>query len=325
MERDAENNAGVIYHYSSELLQLLIETIPLLCKSKKDVAVFFRGAGVTGPVLTALATRIRDDPNNISKYEIARTMLVALNEKGEMFLRERREIIRRVTQWEDFSTSWPDDQLKARGLVAQIRQIVEVKDAFTRMYQEREAEKSLRLAEERVRREAVQKRRDELNTIQKDLSTLFTQPNPQKRGKALEAILNRLFKVSEILVREAFTVVGSEGEGIIEQIDGLVDIDGQLYLVEMKWWNQPIGQEISQHIVRVYNHPEARGIFISASGYTGPAVTLCKEVLHQGKIMVLCELREIIFLLEQGQDIKDFLQKKINAAIVHKDPYYVWL
>jgi hypothetical protein len=325
MERDAENNTGVVYHYSPELLQLLIDTIPLLCKSKKDVAVFFRGAGVTSPILTELAARIRNDPNNISKYEIARTILVALNEKGEVFLRERREIVRRVTQWEDFSTSWPDDQLKARGLVAQIRQLVEVKDAFTRMNQEREVERSLRLAEERTKQEGIQKRRDELTAIKKELSTLFTQSNPQKRGKTLETVLNRLFEVSGILVREAFTVVGSEGEGIVEQIDGLVDIDGRLYLVEMKWWNQAIGQEISQHIVRLYSRPEAHGIYISASGYTAPAVTVCKEALHQGKMMVLCELREIVLLLEHDQDIKDFLQKKINAAIVHKNPYYVWL
>jgi len=123
MERNTNNNVGIVYHYSPELLQLLIDTIPRLCKSKKDVAVFFKGAGVDGPVLTTLAARIRNEPN-ISKYEIAQTMLVALNEQGEASLRERREILKRVTQWEDFSTSWPDDQLKARGLVAQIGSIL---------------------------------------------------------------------------------------------------------------------------------------------------------------------------------------------------------
>jgi len=35
---------------------------------------------------------------------------------------------------------------------------------------------------------------------------------------------------------------GDEGQGIIEQIDGAVEIDGVLYLVEMKWWDKPIGR-----------------------------------------------------------------------------------
>lgn len=33
------------YHYPPELLSLLVDTIPLLCRSKNDVVVFFRGAG----------------------------------------------------------------------------------------------------------------------------------------------------------------------------------------------------------------------------------------------------------------------------------------
>ncbi len=40
-----------VYHYSPELLQLLVDTIEVLCRSKRDVILFFRGAGVHGQVI----------------------------------------------------------------------------------------------------------------------------------------------------------------------------------------------------------------------------------------------------------------------------------
>ena len=33
------------YHYPPELFELLVQTIPLLVKGKKDVLTFFKGAG----------------------------------------------------------------------------------------------------------------------------------------------------------------------------------------------------------------------------------------------------------------------------------------
>ena len=55
---------------------------------------------------------------------MVRTTLTRLNERGEAALRERREILKRVTEFEDFSTCWPNDQLKAKGLVAEIRRVI---------------------------------------------------------------------------------------------------------------------------------------------------------------------------------------------------------
>src|SRR6266568_5205088 len=141
----------IVYHYPPELLSLLVDTIPLLSRAKKDVVLFFRGAGIDAAILSDLSKRVRDDPQGINKYEIARAVLTRLNEKGERALGERREVLRRVLEFEDFSTCWPQDQLKAKGLVAEIRRVVDVKDSFTRMDRERENERQQRLAEQRAR------------------------------------------------------------------------------------------------------------------------------------------------------------------------------
>ena len=45
----------IIFHYPPELTQLLIQTIPLLCPSKPDVLLFFKGAGVPESVFSDIA------------------------------------------------------------------------------------------------------------------------------------------------------------------------------------------------------------------------------------------------------------------------------
>ena len=214
----------IVFQYPPELMNLLIDAIPRICPSKKDVLLFFRGAGVNPTLTKDLAVQLKMDKTSINKYEIARTVLTRLNEKGEATLRERREILKRITEFEDFSTCWPKDQLEAKGLVAEIRRVINVKDSFTRMNQEREAEQKKRLAEQHAKMEEAQGRRMKLAAVRRDLYALFSEHNSQKRGKGLEDILNRLFEASGILVREAFTLTGSQGEGIVEQIDGVVEI-----------------------------------------------------------------------------------------------------
>lgn len=151
---------NIVYHYPPELLNLLVDTIPLLCRSKKDTLLFLKGAGVGTDTISDLEKRVAFDTNNINKYEIVRTSLSRLNDKGEGTLRERREILKRVCEFESFSNCWPNDQLKAKGLVAEISRVINVKDSFTRMKQEREKEKNQSRLEHERKIKEIQKRRN---------------------------------------------------------------------------------------------------------------------------------------------------------------------
>jgi hypothetical protein len=141
------------------------------------------------------------------------------------------------------------------------------------MHHEFERERQARIEDrERIARERDQAERKR-ESIKRDLFALFAESDPHRRGKALEPVLNALFETYGMHVRSAFTLRGGDGEGSVEQIDGVVQIDGDLYLVEMKWWGMPVGKpEIAQHLVRVYQRSEARAIIISESGFTEPAV-----------------------------------------------------
>lgn len=310
----------IVFQYPPELMSLLIDTIPLLCRSKKDVLLFFKGAGVGDGFTQDVRSRLAKDPDSLNKFEIARTVLSRLNERGEAGLRERREVLKRVTEFEEFSTCWPSDQLKAKGLVAEIRKVIDVKDSFTRMSLEREAEARQRKEAADAKLKAVLQKRQELKSLQDELFSLFSMTDPWARGKKLESILNLLFKVSEILVRESFTLKGDESQGIVEQIDGVVEIDGHLYLVEIKWWDEKLGPgDVAQHQVRVFTRGQARGIFIASAGYTDAAVQICKEGLQKAPF-VLCELEELVRALEADMALAELFRKKIQAVIIEKQP-----
>jgi hypothetical protein len=129
------------FHYPPEVFNLLVDTIPLLCRSKKDVVTFFQGAGVAQEDLAEVAQAIRTDRQAINKYEIVRNVLTKVNARGDSGLRSRREIIKRVTEFDNFDSCWDSDRLKAKGLVSELGKTVNVKDSFTRMKQERDAER----------------------------------------------------------------------------------------------------------------------------------------------------------------------------------------
>ncbi|MCA7969183.1 hypothetical protein LGM42_04665 [Burkholderia sp. AU39826] len=201
--------ADITFHYPPELFSLLVDVIPLLNRSKPDVLTFFRGAGVSNDMTSDIAARLKAAPKDINKYEMARAVLERLNTKGEAVLRERREVLRRVVEFSNFDACWAGDQLKAKGLVASIREVVNQKDAVTRMNNAREEERRARLAE--AQRTAAEKRArtEKIEAAKQELYALFGMlTTAQDRGRKLEAAMNNLFQAYGVLVRKAFRLVG---------------------------------------------------------------------------------------------------------------------
>jgi len=162
--------------------------------------------------------------------------------------------------------------------------------------------------------------------LKQELFSLFSMENePRKRGKQLEKVLNKLFRVYGVLVKEDFRRSPPDCNGVIEQIDGVIEFDGNIYIVEMKWVKEPVGvDKIAPHLVRLFNRANARAIFITSSSYTKPAIDECREVLSQ-KTIVLCALQEIVLLLEKQEDLVHLLRKKVRAAAIDKEPFVEFL
>lgn len=313
------------YQYPPELFALLVDTIPLLCRSKRDVLLFFRGAGMTPTAMFEVEDVVRSDKDALNKFEIARRLLTILNEAGDPALATRRELLRRVVQFEDFTRCWESDVMKAKGLVAEIQRVVNVKDSFTRMSQaraeEQAAAKALREAQRRAEVEAAKVRKAAIAEAKGKLFALFGDGDAHRRGKQLEGVLNDLFRAYGVLVAEDFRRKGGGTSGVVEQIDGVVEIDNDLYLVEMKWWGVDLGPgDISPHITRLMMRNSVSGIFISASNFTPAALETCRDFL-QHRVLVLCTLREIVALLEREGDLPDFIRTKVRAAKLERTPF----
>jgi hypothetical protein len=310
------------FHYPPDIFDLLVNTIPLLSKGKKGVILFLRGAGVTQEDLAEVSRIVNTNPDDINKFEIVRQVLTKVNARGDSGLRPRREIIKRVSEFESFESCWPADQYKAKGLVASVREAVNAKDSFTRMKQERDAEREQEMTRQRAEQTAASEKRVKIANIGSRLSALFGMDDqPQARGRLLEIVLNDLFRVYGIQVREDFRRKAPDTGVVVEQIDGVIELDGALYLVEMKWLNNPVGMsEFSPHLSRVFMRANVHGIFIATNGYTESVITECTSALNL-KTVFLCSLQEFVMLLQRQEDLVRLLKRKFRAAVIDKNPY----
>ena len=145
---------------------------------------------------------------------------------------------------------------------------------------EREKERRQRAEENSKKMKILQEKKEKLSQIKNDFYALFAMEDRNQRGLLLEKVLNSYFMYCEILVKENFRLTGDEGAGILEQIDGIVELDGQVFLVEMKWRSDPIGRnDIYTHLGRIYHRTNAHGIYISAAGYSSSAIEATLEAL----------------------------------------------
>jgi hypothetical protein len=308
------------YPFPAPLVSLLIETIPLLCRTKYDTLMFFRAAGVSELTLEPIRRSLARDPHGNSKYGITRRLLVHLNEQGDAAIEARRRLLREVIDCEEYSTPWPGDRLKARGLVAEIRDLVNKRDSFTRIREERDEERRARLALRREAVDAARASRRRRQDLYRRLSVATQNEAGAGQGRELEVLVSDLFAEYGLLVREAFTL-HSESGVTEEQIDGVISLDGHDYLVEVKCQTAPVDvTAISRHLVRLLSRGEVRGLIIATNGFTTPAVSECRRALRN-RVIVLAELRELILVLEQDDDVASWLRTKTRAAALDRQPF----
>lgn len=312
------------YHYPPELMALLKETVPKLCRSKRDLLTFFRGCGVPSGIMQPHEQLLANDKESFNKYHVTADLLEKINQLGDSGLKLRRELLKRVTEFEDFSVCWERDQSAARGLVSQVRDLVNVKDSFTRMRNEKDEEKRKRIEREQAETALKKAKAEKIDVAKIELFALFGEKNEHVRGKKLEGVLAKVFDAYDIPVKGDFSVKSDSTGRVIEQIDGQIELDGHIYLTEMKWHKDTIGTgEIAPHLVRLYGRGgQARAFFISYSPFSEAAITQCKEALVHGAVVCLVLLEEIVEVISAGADLKQLLRKKAQAAVTHKNPLF---
>lgn len=295
------------YRFTPELIELLVETIPLLTRSKDALLTFFRGSGVPEPLLYRFRELIRSDRRAISKYQIVRSVLSGLEARGDATLHARREVIRRVATFDDFSLCWDHDQTKASILVERTRFIVQLKDASTRTELDRDSRRRETIARaERDNKARFEWRRNMLARV----SRLCALDVTRRRPSDVSQLFQELFVGFGIRPKRNF------GESIPVDVDtsGLIEFDRNSYLVDVLWREHPISSHnIGPHLVRVFNGNGVRGLFISGAGYTNSAAEAWQLALQE-HCVVLLTIEDITLLLESHGELQDLLRDGIEEA-----------
>jgi len=96
------------FHFPPDVFEAVVAAVPLLVRGKRDVLVFFQGCGVSRDYLATLEPWTTRDSNK-GKYHITREVLAYVNELGDTGISQRRQLIKRVSEFDDFTTCWPGD------------------------------------------------------------------------------------------------------------------------------------------------------------------------------------------------------------------------
>jgi len=296
------------YHYPPEVLELLVDTIPRLIKTKAGLLEFFEETGAPQQLLAEWRTKLRQDRASVSKYHLARGLLRGLNALGDEARPVRHEVLRRLARQADFSAGWEDDRGRAEELVATIRELAGETDACTWHADCEEAlTRQATVGRYHARLKHTEDRREALAALKRDLYQAFRVAVPSERRAILATVLPRLFTYHGIPIRQASTA------SPVSEVALLIDFDGTRYLVELRWADRPLDfRQLAPHLVTLYGWPDLRGLLISSSGFTDQAIRDLGSILPPR--LVLCRLQEIVLLLEEGRDLKGLLRAKIRAA-----------
>jgi len=130
---------------------------------------------------------------------------------------------------------------------------------------------------------------------------------PQERGYAFEKFLNTLFNTFDMKARSPFRLVG-------EQIDGSIEFEGNIYLIEAKWQNALVGNAdlLVLHGKVGGKATWSRGIFISYSGFTKEGL----EAFSKGRPANLIAVtgQDLYFILEGGMPLDQMIRLKARLA-----------
>jgi len=126
-------------------------------------------------------------------------------------------------------------------------------------------------------------------------------------GKAMEYLILRAFELDGATVVWPFDV--SSGGKTIEQIDGVIYVDGLAVLAECKDYKDPVnfGPIAKMHQQLIRRPPSTLGCFFAKNGFTDEAILLAEK--HTPQNVLLWHGDEIEFALRKKKMRKGLISK----------------
>ena len=204
-----------------------------------------------------------------------------------------------------------DGQLKvvaARAAIQALRQQYEVHSGLAA----EQAEAMERRAEARRASETRQTTGMRLESL-KNRFTAMLAMDRQRRAYELQSILRELFDLFDLDPKASFAISG-------EQIDGAFSFDGDDYLLEARWQQDPADPAALRDFAGKIDTKlkTTLGVFVSINGFTDAAV---KNHSRRGANMFLVNGEDLYAILEDRARLPDVLLRKRRHASQTGDIY----
>lgn len=279
----------------------LLEALAVFYWFRRDFEGFLRGELAAYPellarldfelpkrqVATALVTTMRS--NEVKYQPVAIDLLVRLSEFDSGFGHLAR---------------LEEGTPKVAAAKAAHDQLLHVVGQYSEQAKEREQireEAQRREAEEALHRTHIQV----LNELKSEFLEMHAMGDHHARGKRLELLLNRLFELFDLYPRGAYSIE-------YEQIDGAFTFQTDDYLLEAKWWDEPL-QPKHLNDFKVKIEAKAKhvlGLIVAINGFTSGAV----EKHSHGTPLVLMDGADLFAILDDRIGLVEVLERKRRHA-----------
>jgi hypothetical protein len=149
------------------------------------------------------------------------------------------------------------------------------------------------------------RRAETLLQLKEEFGQLAIEKDRSRAGLALEKLLNRLFEIYDLKPRQPFRVVG-------EQIDGSFELDGQIYLLELKWEQNPLPEaDLLVFKGKIEGKSTfTRGVFIALNGVSAQA----RDAITRGKApsFFVVDGYDLMMILGEAISFTYFLRQRVR-------------
>ena len=291
--------------FTEEVEVLIKDGIANLYWYKGDLHKAWLRSGVSTTIRDEILRLKTEDSQELSK----RRQMDALYERLRTGEYDRRlEVSRNFVRILIEQSGFTPQNEKHRVEVAE-RSALKLRELIRKQDADREYKDAIRTSAAKATRETYDSKLGELRAKFAEAHEL----EPQKRGYALESIFTDLMRLSGIPVEEPFRIVG-------EQLDGAIKYDGHFYLLELKWTaDKSDPKEIGHFFYKVEGKMQARGLFVSMSGFTDGAIS----TLPKGKDLKILlldgnHLANVIYGMYKFQEL---LEHAIRQASLKGEIY----
>jgi hypothetical protein len=295
------------------MFDVFTEEVEVLIKDGIANLYWYKGDLHKAWVRSGVAATVKDEVAGLRTAEgqelTKRKQMDALYERLRLGEYNRRlEVSRNFVRILIEQNGFTPQNEKHRIEVAE-RCALKLRELIRRQEVDREYRESIRASAAKASRETYDSKLSELRAKFAEAHEL----EPQKKGYALEAIFTELMRISGVPVEEPFRIVG-------EQIDGAIKYDGHYYLLELKWTSDKSEpKDIGHFYYKVEGKLQARGLFVSMSGFTDGAVA----TLPKGKDLKILLLdgqhfANVIFGMYRFQEL---LEHAIRQASLKGEIY----